>query len=182
MLGNRSAGVLLLLLLASACGRGGEGAGGDGDEQSADTPVEAVFRYGPVPIGQTLAEIRNALGPPDSAAVRAVTNRHDGSVTDSVFTVHYAGLSAEVYRATFDGKELLSSVVITSDDRLRADSPLRLGMSEDELRLLLGEPTAAAGGVLSYACTSCNAAGYDFLELLLARGQLRRITLRYWIN
>jgi hypothetical protein len=55
-------------------------------------------------------------------------------------------------------------------------------MSDAEVKLLLGEPGQAAEGVLHYACTSCNAAGYDSLELRLSNGQLRRITLRFWID
>lgn len=151
-------------------------------EQSAATPVEAFFRYGPVKLGVTRAELRRQLGEPDSVRATAVANRHDPSVIDSVVTLHYPGLSAEIYRAMFDGRELLSQLVITDDRHLRAESPLRLGMSPDEVQLLLGAPSGGAGDTLRYTCNSCDAAGNDVLELQLPGRELRRIALRYWID
>jgi len=179
----RAAGASFILALAlSACGRGSREQDEDVSQQSAETPVEAVFRYGPVKLGRTRAELRRVLGAADSVVTTPVVNRHDPAVTDSVLVVHYPQLAIELYRASYDGRELLAGVRIADDRYLRPESPLRLGMTENEVRLLLGEPTSAGDGVLRYACTSCNAAGYDVLELQLADGLLQLITLRYWID
>lgn len=183
MLGNGPAGAACILLLALvACGRGAQEEADDVARQSAETPVEACFRFGPVALGGTRAELSRALGGPDSVRGRVVPNRHDGAISDSLLTVYYPGLSVEFFRAGFDGRELLSALVIVDDRYLRPESPLRLGMEEDEVRLVLGEPGGSAGGTLSYRCTTCNAAGYDVLELRLADGQLRQLALRYWID
>jgi len=183
MLVKDPAGAAFILLVAlAACGRGSRQEGEDVARQSAETPVEAFFRYGPVTLGSTRAALRSALGAPDSVAARAAANPHDPAVTDSVVALYYPGLRAEFYRAGYDGKELLSELAIADDRYLRPESPLRIGMAEDEIRLVLGQPSGVAGGVLSFPCTTCNAAGYDILELQLANGQLRRITLHYWID
>jgi len=183
MLGMRPTGAWFILLLgAAACGRS---AGADQDDparRSAETPVEAFFRYGPVALGASRVELAQVLGEPDSVEARPVTNLHDPAVTDSVVTLHYPGLVAEIYRASYDGRELLSALSISDARYLRPESPLEVGMDEHEVRLLLGEPASADGEVLDYPCTSCDAAGYDVLELRLGDGQLRQITLRYWID
>jgi hypothetical protein len=183
MLGKRAAGAsFILLLVLAACGRGSREEAEAVSQQSAETPVEAFFRYGPVNLGSTRGELRGRLGEPDSVGVATVSNRHDPSLTDSVFTLHYPGLSAEIYRASYDGRELLAAVVIADDRHLRPESPLRIGVTEEEVRLLLGAPSGGPADALRYPCTSCDAAGYDVLELRLADGQLQRITLRYWID
>ena len=183
MLDKRITGAWCILLVGTmACGRGSNAAEEDPANQVAETPVEAFFRYGPIPLGSSRSSLSEALGTPDSVAISTVSNRHDSAVTDSLFTVSYPGLSANIYRASYDGRELLSAVSISADRYLRPESPLRLGMDEAEIGLLLGEPAATSGGVLTYPCTSCDAAGYDVLELRLGGGQLRQITLRYWID
>jgi len=177
----RPAGAVLILLLGlAACRRDGRSA--EEVPESAETPVEAFFRYGPVTLGETSAAVRAALGQPDSVVTAPVPNRHDPAVTDSLSTLYYRGLRAEFFRAGYDGRELLSALDIFDDRYLRPDSPLRMGMAEAEVRLALGEPSTAAGGVLGYVCSSCDAAGNDVLELRLLRGQLQRITLRYWLD
>lgn len=181
MLGKRPAGAAFILLLLGACGHGSQPQD-EVAQQSAETPVEAFFRYGPIALGSTRAALRKAIGDPDSVRARSVPNPHDAAVTDSVLTLYYPGLSAQFYRAGYDGRELLSSLTISDDRYLRPESPLRLGMAADEVRLVLGEPSRSDGGLLDYACTTCDAAGYDVLELRLARDQLQRITLRYWID
>jgi len=182
MLEVRPVGVLFWLLALAACGGDGGRAAEDVAQQSAETPVEAFFRFGPVAYGETRAELAQRLGTPDSITIDTVPNKHDASVTDSVFTLHYAGIAFEVYRATYDGRELLAAVTVTDDRHLRPESPLRLGLPESEVRLLLGEPDAATEDGLSYHCSTCDAAGYDQLELQLGRSGLRRITLHYWLD
>jgi hypothetical protein len=182
MLGVRPAGVWCFVLLLAACRGGGDEVPEDVSQQSAETPVEAFFRYGPVAYGGDRAELQRTLGSPDSVTAASVANRHDASVTDSVFTLHYPGITIGIYRASYDGRELLESVAITDDRHLRPESPLRLGLAEDEIRLLLGEPDAVAEGTLQYSCSTCDAAGHDLLELELGRSGLRRITLEYWLD
>jgi hypothetical protein len=182
MLEKRAVGALLILLLPLATCRRGTGDEEAVSEQSAATPVEAFFRYGPVKLGATRAELRRQLGEPDSVRASAVANRHDPSLVDSVLTLHYPGLTAGIYRAMFDGRELLTELVITDDRHLRPESPLRMGMSPAEVQLVLGAPSGGAGDTLRYTCTSCDAAGNDVLELLLPGDELRRIALHYWID
>ena len=183
MLETRPLGALCILLAAAApWGCGSRDQADDPALQAAETPVEAFFRFGPVALGATRAELRASLGEPDSVTARALANRHDPSLTDSVLTLHYPGLRAAFYLAGYDGKELVAEVVIADDRYLRPDSPLRIGMPAEDVRLLLGEPTSNAAGVLGYACGSCDAAGYDRLELRLEDEGLRQITLAYWID
>lgn len=182
MLAARSTGALLILLLLAGCNRGAQQAADGVSQQEADTPVEAFFRFGPVEMGRSRESVRRALGAADSTAASVVANRHDASVNDSVFTLHYGGLAVEIYRASYDGKELLTSLRITDNRFLRPESPLRIGMSRDDILLVLGDAEREEDGDLFYTCMSCGIAGYDALELRLEQGSLREILLQYWID
>lgn len=184
MPGSRTFLAALLALTPTACLSDGRQAAADSDVslQAAATGVEAFFRYGPVELGGTRAALAERLGEPDSASVHAVTNPHDPAVTDSIVTVHYQGLSARIYRASFDGRELLASLTLSDDRHLRPESPLRMGMTAEEIRLALGQPAAAEDEDLFYHCDSCGFGGQDRLELRLDRGRLRRIVVQYWID
>lgn len=181
LLGTRLPGALLILLVAVGGCRRPEPEP-DVSQQAAATPVEAFFRYGMVEIAATRAALAEALGTPDSTSFRTVTNAHDASVTDTIFTIHYPGLAVELYRATFDGRELIAAMHIADNRWLRPESPLQLGMTREQVRLALGEPERDEDGDLFYTCASCNLDGQDSLELLMERGTLQRIIVHYWLD
>lgn len=174
--------LVLAVLASAACTRDRAGADPDVSQQAAASGVEAFLRFGTADVGATRAELRARLGEPDSSTQSATANLHDPAVTDTIVTLHYPGLAAEIYVASFDGRELLAGLVISDDRHLRPESPLRIGMAADEIERALGEPDSATDAVLHYACTTCGVGGSDGLELHLARGALRRIAVHYWID
>lgn len=180
---TRTLPLALLALLAVGCSPSAQRPPeSDIQHQLAATPVEAFFLYGPVELGTSRAQLRERLGEPDSVSQRVLPNPHDPAVIDTVFTVHHPGLEVEIYRASFDGRELLAALAIGDDRWLRAESPLRLGMSPADIRLALGEPEHEEDGDLFFTCTTCTVGGQDGLELRVDGGRLSRIRVQYWID
>jgi len=180
-----SAGALLVVLsLLSGCRREAEPPADSDDpaNQVASSPVEAFFRYGPVDLGSSRASVRERLGEPDSVRARTLTNPHDAAVTDSIFTLHYPDLAVEIYRASYDGKEMLSELVIGSDKYLRPESPVHIGSSAEETRLALGEAERTEGAERVYTCTTCALSDHDVLRLEMGPAGVQRIRVHYWID
>jgi hypothetical protein len=160
-----------------------DGAGAVVSESAApDSPLLHFFRTGPIEVGSTRAEITAQLGEPDSVVAVAVLNRHDPETTDSIFTLFYPGLAANVYRADYDGKELLAALAIEDDRYLQPHSPIHLGTSGAAVRAALGEPDESDQEFLLYICDECLVAGHESIRFLLAQGAVRRIELHYWID
>jgi hypothetical protein len=180
--------VLLALLAAasSACQRSAE------PEPAADTTVAPLLedesqlahylRVAAPRLGSGREEIAARLGEPDSTASTTVANRHDPTVTDSIFTLYYPGLTAVVYRAGYDGKEILASVDITGPQHVPAAAPLGIGASADEVRALLGEPDDTGTDYLEFTCEECLIAGHETVRFVLRATTVARIELQYWID
>lgn len=179
---SRFVGAFCILLLALAPGCAREDASDDVSRQVAATGVEAFFRYGMQELGPARADFRRQLGAPDSVTTRPMPNPHDAAVVDTVFTLHYPDLEAEVYRASFDGRELLAALRISHERYLRPESPIRTGASVDELHVLLGPPDATEDGDLVYGCPACTLGGNDAVRLMIDQGVLRTIAVHYWLD
>lgn len=132
--------------------------------------------------GGTREEIMAKLGAPDSISARTVENRHNPEVTDSIFTLHHDGITIGIYRAGYDGKEILGSLQITSDAHLQESSAIRIGSSAEDVRALLGEPTSSSESELIYECDECLVTGHETLRFELAQGNVRAIHIQYWID
>ncbi|HSJ15520.1 MAG TPA: hypothetical protein VK939_13945 [Longimicrobiales bacterium] len=169
----------ILLLWSAGCARD---ASDDASGQAAASGVEAFFRYGMVPLGPSRAEFRAQLGAPVRVAARARPNLHDASATDTVVTLYYPELEADILRSGFDGRELLAGLRIASDRYLLPESPLRLDAPLDELLLILGPADATEDGDLVYRCTTCSFGGNDELRLEIDGDALRTIVVHYWIE
>jgi hypothetical protein len=176
--------LLVLLGLTAGCDRGAPA----GDPPVAplhvpsDSGVDAFFARGPMVLGPSRAELTAQLGEPDSVAVRTVENRHDPAATDSIVTFYYDGLTAEIHVAGYDGKEILSALVIGNSRYLQAGTPVQLGDSEASVRAALGDPDEAGESHLDYMCDDCLAAGQETTRFVLDRGVVTRIEVRYWVE
>jgi hypothetical protein len=176
--------LLVLLVLLAGCERGAPV-----EEPSAaplhvpsDSGVDAFFARGPMVLGPSRAELTAQLGEPDSVAVRTVENRHDPAATDSIVTFYYDGLAAEIHVAGYDGKEILSALLIGDSRYLQAGTPVRLGDSEASVRAALGDPDEAGESHLEYMCDDCLAAGQETTRFVLEQGVVTRIEVRYWVE
>jgi hypothetical protein len=148
----------------------------------ADTGVAVFFERGPVETGTSRAEIASRLGEPDSVTVRTVSNRHDPAMTDSIITLYYAGLEAEVHIAGYDGKEMLAALAISSNRYLQESAVVRIGDDGAAIRAALGEPDDASDERLLYICDDCLAAGQEAVRFVMRNDAVARIELRYWVD
>ena len=191
--------VLASLLALAACGPVGDapsaGNGGGGDTAAAgaaqpegvasapDTGrASAADRFvteGLAPVGRTRAEIRDALGEPDSVRREPVANRHVPDQTDTIVTLHYPTLRATLYLVT-GGGDLLQSVRVTDDRHLR-DPAVRIGMPWEEVRRRLGEPHDREGDVPVYWCRSCTGAEHP-VRFHVAGGRVRAVEFTYYVD
>jgi hypothetical protein len=177
-------GAVLLGLWLAGCGRTEPQpvAESPWPDVAADSGIARFFADGPVELGSTRADLAARLGEPDSVHARSFPNRHDPEVTDSLFTLYWRGLVADVHRAGYDGKEILTVLAISDDRFLQPGSPVRLGAGPESIRAALGEPDEADGDVLAYDCDECLAAGYETVRFVLAGGGVRLIEIRYWVD
>lgn len=179
--------LLMALPVAAACDRDAAARPPETETASPrdvvpESGLAAFFDQAPVEVGRTRAELMSRLGVPDSVLAEAVSNRHDPSVTDSVFTLHFSGLAARIHRAGYDGKEILAGLEIADERFLSPASPVRLGAGEADVRAALGEPDSASAGLLRYNCEECLVAGHEAVAFVLEQGAVRRIDLRYWVD
>jgi hypothetical protein len=133
-------------------------------------------------LGVTRADIAALLGGPDSVSVTTVANRHDPAVTDSVLTLFYDGLSAVVYRAGYDGKEMLAALEITQSRHLRSPAGAGIGATAEDVIAALGRPDSGSDEYLEFTCAECLIAGHETVRFVLSRGAVARIEIRHWID
>jgi hypothetical protein len=180
--------MLLLSVLAAACARTAPDAVEEAPAGVAsvlaptDSGLAAFLHGGLLDIGGTRSAIAERLGEPDSMTVRAVANRHDPAVTDSVFELYYHGLTAEVYRAGYDGKEMLTGLEIRDERYLTTSSAVRPGTPAAALRVALGEPTDSTDGHIQYVCDECLVSGHETVRFVMNAGVVHAIHVQYWID
>lgn len=147
-----------------------------------ESQLARYLRLSAPELGSSRSDITARLGVPDSVRAMTVSNRHDPTVTDSVFTLFYDGIAAVVYRAGYDGKEILAAVEISDGRHLPEDAPFGIGASAAEVVALLGEPDSAAADLLEFTCEECMIAGHETVRFALRGGRVTRIELQYWID
>jgi len=110
---------------------------------------EAFYEEGLAVKARTRDELREELGEPRGIEGETEPNRHDPARTDSLWTVRYDGLEAEIRPAR--GNDLLERMTVTDDRHLRYREPA-IGISEEELAALFGDPDREVVGDLQYLC------------------------------
>lgn len=123
------------------------------------------------------AEIRRALGAPDTVDVSTEPNRHVLESTDSLLTIVYAGVSFRLRRPG-PGGELIENVTVRDNKYLRFAPGT--GASEAAVLEALGEPAARAEDELIYACGT--GAVDDPVTFRLANGNVAEIVFAYYVD
>jgi hypothetical protein len=152
--------VMLVVLVAgiasSACE---QGRGGADTPVAVDTPNGAAvadiscdgFVAEALSVrARTRAEFRSELGEPDRVEAETEPNRHDPSVTDSIFRIHHPGLVAQIRRPPAGG-DMLERVEV-SDNRFLAYPSLGVGAPAERITFTLGPPRERTNGRLVYEC------------------------------
>jgi hypothetical protein len=130
-----------------------------------------------VPVA-TRKELAAALGASDSIHARAQPNRHDPSVTDSLVTVHYAGLTA-VHLLPGGERDLVDHVIVTDNRHLRSD--VGIGAEAEAVVARFGQPVRRSGAELVFQCGEEIAADAPIV-FQLANGRVQRIVFNYYVD
>lgn len=172
--------LLILGGIAGACADGERPARTERDDVArADrvtSPVERIYDYG-LSFGESLAAIERTLGPPPAADTSLEPNRHVRDATDSLFVLHYDGLTFELNRPGPVDGELLASVAMTAADR-ELPGGVRIGTTaRDDLVGDLGVPenTRSRGDTVVLSYTPPGVAADRFVEFHLVGDTLRRV-------
>lgn len=146
---------------------------------AAASGAETFFRFGLTGVAHSRQALHDSLGAPDSVSSKPVTNRHDKSQTDSIITLHYPGLDADIYHVTSNGNEFLFTLTVKDAKYIAANAPITIGMAASDLQDVMGTPTDSTGGVYAYLCATCTALGSERIEVHTAAGKVAAITIVY---
>ncbi len=119
---------------------------------SGETPTarcQMFYERGLAVEARTRDGLRRELGSPISVGSDTEPNRHVPDRTDTLWTIEYAGVEAEL--RTAGGNDLLERMVVRQEGALRFREP-SIGTSEARLVSLLGEPYQREEGRLQYLC------------------------------
>lgn len=100
------------------------------------------------------AALIERLGAPERMSARALPNRHDPTVTDSVVELVYPDARFVYYVVTAGPRDLLDFAEIASNAHLRRTPP-GIGTPADSIRAWWGDPVAQHADELEYDCGTC---------------------------
>lgn len=108
-------------------------------------PAEDLIRANAQrPPGQDALPVLRRLDEPREMERELEPNRHQPAEMDTVYVYHYDGLVLDFIR-THNGREIIENIEIT-DERYDTPQRIRVGMSREEVRSILGEPQETAAG------------------------------------
>ena len=151
---TRFAGALALLLALSlgACEerKSPETQGPTVEEAAHDKIADFLHQGWEFKLGQTIQEVKESLGEPLSEKIEKYENRHVAGQTDEIHTLMYNGLVLVVYRVNEKKpRDLFMSLAITRDN-FEMKWGLKVGVSQERVRTVLGEPHKSQGGAFVY--------------------------------
>lgn len=118
--------------------------------------------------GNTVEEIRSNLGNPLKIEENYGRNLHNPDITDKLITLYYDGMKIEIYRASYDKKEVLISVEIASDKHA-IDYGLNVGVAKQKVIDTLGDPSSTEGNEMIYQLEM------DTIRFTIQKDRVRKI-------
>lgn len=176
-----------LLLAASGCADPpGEGADDQGAGAPAtDSPPSAGILPGSLPCEGlesavlaapiTRADLRGALGAPDSVAASTEPNRHIPGAVDSLFTLAWPGLDLQL-RVPPNGKELPVRLEATTN---RALAHPWVGVAPERVEAILGPATRRTQESLVY---DCGLGASQPVTFRLAGGAVTGVVVSFYVD
>lgn len=143
---------LLLALSLGACEerKSPETQGPTVEEEAHDKIADFLHSGWEFKLGQTIQEVTDNLGEPLSEKIEKYENRHVVGQIDEIRTLMYNGLVLVVYRVNEKKpRDLFMSLAITRDN-FDMKWGLKVGVSQDRVRTILGEPHKSQGGAFVY--------------------------------
>jgi hypothetical protein len=123
------------------------------------------------------AGLRAAGGAPAQVEAATEPNRHVPGAIDSLFTVRYRDLVADL-RTPSGGRDMAERVVVTGSRWVRHDG-LGIGAPAAQVTAILGEPTARRPDALVYDCGMHTEQPVTFQ---LAGNVVERIEIDYYVD
>lgn len=136
------------------------------------TLMDAVFL---APL--TREELLQAYGAPDSVHAATEPNRHVAGVIDSLFQVHYPGLTAG-FRTPGGGSDLITRMDVTDNRYLRYPT-IGIGARRDRLMQVLPDTSLVAADRVEY---DCGMGANEPVTFWLVGGQIRRVSKSYYVD
>lgn len=130
-------------------------------------------------LGKSIEEITNNLGRPKNIIVEKIKNVHyPDEIIDEIHKLFYDGLYIEIYKATEGNKEMLQALSITSE-KFKVKWGLNVGISKDEIKKVLGNPSKDVDNVWSYVDSD----GYENgVRFFFRNDKVNKIEWSYWID
>lgn len=150
-----------------------------GQPQSVDSLRDEFVEHGLL-VPDSRREMISRFGTADSVASRAVVNRHNAALTDSIVDLFYPGLHLTYYVVGQGGKEFLQTAVV-SDNRYLKFPQSGIGVPEEIIRRSLGEPSERVAAKWRYDCGRCIGAESP-VYFHLDRGMAKRIEYSFYVD
>lgn len=130
-------------------------------------------------LGESVNEIIKTLGQPKDMQVEKIKNVHcPDEIVDEIHRLYYDGLYVEIYKATEGNKEMLQTLLVSSN-KFKVKLGLNVGATKTEIKQVLGNPSNDSGGVWAYVYT----AGYpDKVRFYFENDRVTKIEWSYWID
>lgn len=182
----RRCGAVVLYALVTACGARTPDRPAPGEVQPAEVAAEPVdcdtYADGALLVrAESREEFVAALGEPDSVTTVTWPNRHDGTITDTIVALHFAELSAVLWRPGHEGAgELLEHVEVRGNRHLRWPT-LGIGAAAGEITDALGPPTERSPNRMVYRC-GADEAEAEPLVFMLANGTVERVMFNWYVD
>jgi hypothetical protein len=172
--------MVALTIVSAACRRDTPRVANSADTvAAAASGAETFYRYGLTDIGKTREELQKRFGKPDSVVARAVQNLHVASQTDSLITIYYPGIVAEIYRVSGGDREFPASIRVSDNTFIHETAPIRIGVPESDLDNIMGPPAERGDNTVTYLCDTCTALGNERIAVHFANGRVAAVTIFY---
>lgn len=124
-------------------------AAGEAEAPSGDLGVPLATLVQGVLEGRA-GEVLDRLRPPGSEEVETLQNRHDPEQVDTLRTLHYDGLTVEVYHVGGGSdREFIQSIEVTGGDYETAEG-VQVGSTRTRVEEQLGSPATREGDAYVY--------------------------------
>lgn len=121
----------------------------DGDGRPGVSLQEIIDAGISRPPGADELDVLDRMNEPPHEETEARQNRHDPSQTDTLRTLHYAGLTLVVYEVTESGRELLQNLTVSGEGYRTAEG-IGVGSTRQEVESAMGQPDRRENGAYVY--------------------------------
>lgn len=169
---------LLLALLWTGCGRGASDSS-DREQGRPGVSLTALVEAGTKPSPETDSlRVLDRLKPPLRIETEPQKNRHVPGQVDTLRTYVYRGLEFTVYDVAHDPKVMMQNLTV-ADSTYETEDGLRVGLSREHVRALLGTPDQVESDTLTYRL---GAPAPNHLQVSLRNDCVTRLKWSFYVD